>query len=284
MTIQPTPSTSPRLSPYLPVTPGPAPQSGGDGFSPSRAVAGGILTFMGRRIPTTVPEIGPDRVQHLKNTLQPGDVILTCDCSFPGWARMEFWTVRSNYTHAAYYAGDGKIYEAVGGGVQEAKLDDFFEGRLKVALIRPPYKDPASDVKAATAFCQAQVGKAYDSVFSTDDDKEFYCSELVYKALKSMPNPIDSPSRQLLGRAAVAPDAFFGIQGAKVVHDDGSDYWKNKLGHWPLAATAVAGAVAGSQIGGLAGAGVGFATGLLGSILVGNYVQTGHALPSLTDK
>lgn len=231
--IQPMPSLNPRLLPGLPSTPAaPAPQSSGDGFSPTKAVAGGILTFMGRRIPTTVPEISPDRVQHLKDTLQPGDVILTCDCSYPGWARMEFWTVRSNYTHAAYYAGDGKIYEAVGGGVQEAKLDTFFEGRLKVALIRPPYKTP-EDVKAATTFCQAQVGKAYDSVFSTGDDQEFYCSELVYKALKSMPNPIDSPSRQLLGRAAVAPDAFFGIEGAKTVHDDGSGYWKNKIGRWP---------------------------------------------------
>lgn len=281
--IQPTSPYTPRILPGLPSAPALKPQSAGDGFSPTKAVAGGILTFMGRRIPTTVPEISKERAQHLKDTLQPGDVILTCDCAYPGWARMEFWTVRSNYTHAAYYGGDGKIYEAVGGGVQEAKLDDFFEGRLKVALVRPPYQSP-EDVKAATAFCQAQVGKPYDNIFSTADDSEFYCSELVYKALKSMPNPIDSPSRQLLGRAAVAPDAFLGIPGAKTVHDDGSGYWKNKAGHWPLAATAIAGAVAGSQIGGLAGAGVGFAAGLLGSIMVGNYVQTGHALPSLTDK
>ena len=282
----------------IPASPSPAPQGlrslvgppaspvaalGVDGFSPTRVAADGILAFMSRRVPTTVPEVTPEQANHLNQLLQPGDVILTCDCAYPGWARMEFWTVRSNYTHAAIYAGDGKIYEAVGGGVKESPLDGYFEGRLKVAVVRPPYQSP-QDVKAATDWCRAQLGKPYDSVFNTGDDQEFYCSELVYKALQHMPNPIQAPDRKLLGRSAVAPDAFLYIQGADRVHDDRSNYWKNKLGHWPLAAAAVSGAVAGGMLGGAGGAGVGFGIGLLGSVMVGNRIQTGHYLPSLADK
>lgn len=284
MLIPSTPSGAPiRLAP-VPVAPSaPAVLSGADGFSPSRKAAEGLLTFMGRRIPTTVPEISPEKANQLQQILQPGDVLLSCDCAYPGWARMEYWTVRSNYTHAAYYAGEGKVYEAVGGGVLETPIDEFFQGRMKVAIVRPPYHSP-EDVKAATDYCKAQLGKPYDSVFNTGDNNEFYCSELVSKALKSTPHPIESPTRKLLGRDAVAPDAFLSIPGAVAVHNDGSDYWKNKLGHWPLASAAVGGAVAGGMLAGAGGAGIGFGVGLLGSILVGNKIQAGHFLPSLADK
>ena len=38
------------------------------------------------------------------------------------------------------------------------------------------------------------------------------------------------------------------------------------------------------MLGGAGGAGVGFGIGLLGSVMVGNRIQTGHYLPSLADK
>ncbi|GMU56360.1 MAG: hypothetical protein AMXMBFR33_55060 [Candidatus Xenobia bacterium] len=251
-------------------------------FSPTRAAAGALLTFMGRRIPTTVPEITREKADELKSKLQPGDVIMTADCAYPGWARMEFWTVRSNYTHAAYYAGDGKILEAVGKGVIETKLDDYFEGRQKIAIVRPDYKTP-EDVAAATAYCRSHLGKPYDSVFNSADDKEFYCSELVFKALKSMPNPIEAPSKELLGREAVAPDAFLRIPGIQTIHDDKSNYWTNKLGHWPIAAATVGLGAAGASIGGWPGAAVGAGVGMVGTILGWNKLQTGYFLPSFED-
>lgn len=253
-----------------------------DGFSLKKTAAEGVLFFMGRRIPTMVPEISSERAQEIQQKLRPGDVILTCDCAYPGWARMEFWTVRSHYTHAAYYGGDGKIYEAVGGGVLEAKLEDYFKGRLKVAVVRPSYPSE-DDVKAAVDYCKSHLGKKYDSVFDTGDDKEFYCSELVFKALKSMPHPIEAPSTTLRGKPFVAPDAFLSIPGSSLVHDDKSDYWKNKLGHWPLAAFAAGGGAVGGMLGGSGGAAIGFGVGLLGSILGLNKIQVGQFAPSLDE-
>ncbi|GMU51669.1 MAG: hypothetical protein AMXMBFR33_08150 [Candidatus Xenobia bacterium] len=244
-----------------------------------RAMAEQVMKVMGRRIPTTVPEISPERAEHLKESLQPGDIILTCDCTFPGWARLEYWTVQASYTHAALYAQDGKVYEATGRGVKGVELEDYFSGRLKVALVRPPYEGP-EDIKAASDYCQSQEGKAYDGLGDLHDDTEVACTELVYKALLAGPHPIDTRVHKVLGQETVGPDSFMKIPGARVVHDDGSHYWKNKLGHWPLAASAVGGAVAGGALAGGGGAVAGFALGLVSSVLVGNKLQTGSYWPA----
>lgn len=263
-------------------TPEPESQEPKEKFSPTRVAAGALLAFMGRRIPHTRPETTPEQAAALKAKLKPGDVVMTCDVTYPGWARMEYWTVRSNYTHAAYYAGDGKILEAVGGGVLETPLDDYFSGRQKVAIVRPDYKTP-EDVKSATDYCRSHLGKKYDSVFNTGDDSEFYCSELVYKALKQMPNPVDVPVSDLLGKKAIAPDAFLKIPGIEVVHDDKSNFWANKAGHWPIAAGAAGMAAVGGAVGGWLGAGIGAGVGMVGTILGLNKVQTGYFLPSFED-
>lgn len=237
---------------------------------------------MGRRIPTTYPKISEEKSKELQAKIEPGDILLTADLAYPGWARMEYWTVGSEYTHAAFVGSDRQVYEAVGSGVLKGDLDSFFEGHLKVAVLRPGLNE--SDVEKATDYCRQHLGKAYDGVFNTADDSEFYCSELVAKALLQIDNPVEAPTSKLLGKVAYAPDAFRHIPGIEVVHDDQSGYWKNKLGYWPLGLTAVAGGVAGHLLGGgLGGVALGAVSGFVGSVLVGNKIQTGHFSPSLAD-
>ncbi len=257
----------------------PPPEQPKDGFSLGKAAAGAVLGFMGRRIPPTHPEMSPEQSQDLCSKMKPGDVILTADMAYPGWARMEFWTVRSNYTHAAILGNDGHVYEAVGEGVQKVKLDEFFDGRFKVAIVRLGLDD--AQAARATDYCQQHLGKSYDGVFNTATEDEFYCSELVTKALESAAPELQIPRDRLLGKVAIAPDAFLHTPGAERIHDDGSHYWKNKLTYWPLATSALAGGVAGAMLSGLGGAALGGAAGLVGSILVGNKIQTGHYLPSI---
>lgn len=244
-----------------------------------RQVSEAVMTVMGRRIPTTVPEISPEKASQLAAKLQPGDVILTCDCTFPGWARLEYWTVRSDYTHAAMYVGGGKVYEATGKGVHAEELSEYFQGRQKVALVRPPYVTPA-DAQAAADYCVSQDGKQYDGMGDLSNDEEIACTELVYNALKSTPNPIDTRVHSVLGVAAVGPDSFQQIPGARLLHDDHSDYWGNKLGHWPLAASGLALGMAGGLVGGIPGAACGLVAGVAGAILVGNKLQTGEFWPA----
>ena len=257
----------------------PPPQEPKDGVSLGKAAAGAVLGFMGRRIPPTHPEFSAEQSQELRSKMKPGDVILTADMAYPGWARMEFWTVRSNYTHAAILGNDGHVYEAVGEGVQKVKLEEFFDGRFKVAVVRLGLDE--AEAAKATEYCQQHLGKSYDGVFNTETEDEFYCSELVTKALESADPSLQIPRDKLLGKVAVAPDAFLHTPGAERVHDDGSHYWKNKLTYWPLATSAIAGGVAGGVLSGVGGAALGGTVGLLGSILVGNKIQTGHWLPSV---
>ncbi len=252
-----------------------------DDWNPVQALSKGLLAFMGRRIPTMTPEFPQAKAKSLMEKIQPGDVIMSTDMAFPGWARMEYFAIGSHYIHAAFVGSDRKVYEAVGSGVLQTDLEDSFKGRIKVAISRPGLSE--QDTAIATEFCRAQVGKPYDGAFNTEDNKEFYCSELVSKALASVKTPIATPHGSIFGKSAVAPDAFFKIPGSVTVHDDGSHYWKNKVDYWPIGAATTGFGIAGGVLGGIAGAALGAAAGFVGSILVGNKVQVGHFSPILAD-
>jgi hypothetical protein len=252
-----------------------------DGFSLTKTLSVGLLGFMGRRIPSTQPEISPQKMEELKEKIKPGDVLMSADMSYPGWARMEYWAIGSEYTHAALMGNDGKVYEAVGEGVIETSLETFLEGRKKIAVARHGLTE--ADAAVATEYAKSHLGKAYDGVFNYGDDKEFYCSELVAKSLAQIANPIEVPHGKIFGKDAIAPDVFLKMKGAEVVHDDKSNYWGNKVAYWPIAASTAALGVAGHLLGGGAGAAIGAGAGFLGSILVGNKIQTGHFSPSLVE-
>lgn len=163
-----------------------------------------LITFMDRRIPTTVPAVSEQKGDLLESKLQPGDIVLTSDCAYPGWGRMEYWAVGSNYTHAAIVGNDSKIYEATGAGVIASDVDGYFKGHLKTAILRPDFVSPKKDAESITEYCKSHVGKNYDNLF-LDDDSEFYCSELVAKALTQVTEPLATPSKDVLGRKAIAP-------------------------------------------------------------------------------
>lgn len=252
-----------------------------DGFSLTRTLSSGLLTFMGRRIPSTLPEISAEKIEDLKSKVKPGDVLMSADLSYPGWGRMEYWAIGSHYTHAALAGSDGLVYEAVGEGVITSTVEEFLEGRKKIAIARPGLN--AEEAKEATEYAKSQLGKPYDGVFNYGDDSEFYCSELVAKALKQGKGDVDIPMGTIFGKEAVSPDIWRKTPGVEVIHDDGSSYWGNKVHYWPtLATTAVAGVV-GHMLGGIGGAVLGAGAGMLGSILVGNKIQTGQFSPTLVE-
>lgn len=252
-----------------------------DGFSLTKTLSTGLLAFMGRRIPSTLPEISSEKMQEIKEKVKPGDVLMSADMSYPGWARMEYWAIGSEYTHAALMGNDGHVYEAVGEGVIQTTLEEFLDGRKKIAVTRHGLSE--TDAASATEYAKSHIGKPYDGVFNFADDKEFYCSELVAKALASTDNPVQAPQGKIFGKDAVAPDAFLKMEGAEIIHDDKSSYWGNKVHYWPIAASTATLGVVGHLVGGLGGAAIGAGAGLIGSILVGNKIQTGHCLPSVAE-
>ena len=86
-------------------------------------------------------------------------------------------------------------------------LREYLHGNQKVCIVRPPYKSEA-DVGAALEYCRQQLGKPYNNSFNMGNGDSLYCAEMVYNAMKVMPNPLDVPLKNVLGRKAVAPDSF----------------------------------------------------------------------------
>ncbi|MBI2266298.1 MAG: hypothetical protein HYU64_14225 [Armatimonadetes bacterium] len=243
--------------------------------------AGNLFTKMlDIRVPTTTKEITEEKRQEILRAIQPGDIILETNNAYPNWQRFEMLTMRSNYTHAAMYEGDGRFIEATtgdpsGAGVVRSDLAEYLHGPILVEVIRPPYKTP-KDRESAVQYLRSQLGKPYDSGFNLKDDSAIYCAELVQRALQAVPKRIETPLIRTLGRTAVAPDSFQEIEGAKVVYSDGSNFWKNMASHWPVALGAAATAAAGGVVAGVSGGIGGFLGGLLLSISIGNKIQTGH--------
>jgi predicted small lipoprotein YifL len=125
----------------------------------------------------TVPPIGPADRAALSRALQPGDVI---QCGN-----------NSSFVHVFFYLGEGMIVHALAQegfgrsmiGVREESLTDYLDRveRDKVVVLRPRWTP--EKLADAIAFARAQVGKDYDTLFMTDSDDRFYCTELVYRIL-----------------------------------------------------------------------------------------------------
>lgn len=280
----PTPTLAREAASKPAAEPPSGPPEAGDpkeSFSLTRTLAGGVLGFMGRRIPSTLPEISTERMAELKEKIKPGDVLMSADLSYPGWGRMEYWAIGSHYTHAALMGNDGNVYEAVGEGVIKTSVEEFLEGRKKIAIARPGLNQ--EQAQKATEYAQSHLGKSYDGLFNYEDENEFYCSELVAKACQAADPKFEAPMGSIFGKRAVSPDIWRKTPGIEVVHDDGSNYWTNKLHYWPLGASAALSASAGYAAAGVTGAVLGAGVGLVGSILIGNKIQTGHWSPSLVE-
>ncbi|MDQ7824182.1 MAG: YiiX/YebB-like N1pC/P60 family cysteine hydrolase [Candidatus Eremiobacteraeota bacterium] len=258
----------------------------GRGFASST-----FVKILGIRIPTVTKDITVERREKIMSLLQPGDLIIETNNGYPSWQVMEKVTLGSDYTHVGMYEGDGKMLEATAlnrennSGVVRADVRKFLQGPALIEIVRPPYKTP-EDREAALGYMRSQFGKPYDSSFDFENSDKYYCSELVYKALQSMPNKMEVPLKEkVLGmnKRAVAPDAFRYIKDAEIPYSDGSNFWKNQASHYPVALGALAGGAAGwaaaSTIGaslGPVGCALGLCTGLVLTTLIGNKIQTGQ--------
>lgn len=233
------------------------------------------VAVMNLPVPTTTPTLSESEREELDQLLQPGDIILQSDNRYPGWQISQRLLFGSQYSHAALYSGRGQIIDAdSGAGVTEHGLEDLLEGH-RFAVVRPAYQG-SEDREAALGYARRAVGKPFDDKLDSQDENELYCSELIDRALQSMPHPIAVPCRTVLGRCIIVPDELANLPNSTVVWSNGGSFAESMLSHWPQAAAAVAGAV----LGGVAGGPVVCLAGLLGGFSAG--VLGGHIADHLT--
>lgn len=235
----------------------------GSGNSYGHGVVGRFLKWTGRELPTTLAPMTEEEKQQILDKIEPGDILLTYHSQRPNLGHFEHLTTGADYTHCAIYEGYGRIIETQGDAVKRSSLIDRLEGPVKVAVVRPPYKnfrDRGLVIRAAKDL----IGRPYDYQFDNHDHSKLYCSEFIEVALKAVDPELEVPDVHFLGREVTAPDAFAQMKGASLIHDGHSNYWANQLYQWPL----YLGAAVGAGLGASVGAGVGSTVvGALGSVV-----------------
>lgn len=133
--------------------------------------------------------------------LKTGDIVFQTDSSGQALAIMVASSSPFSHIGIVYidHAGQAVVWEAVG-PVKKTPLAEWIShgrgGRLQVMRLKPA--PSAQDWQGVFAWIKKQQGKPYD-IYFTDADDSFYCSELVYDALKAVldislgqPQPVSS--------------------------------------------------------------------------------------------
>ncbi len=136
-----------------------------------------VLFFTGIDYDPHVHKLDAQSADKLRSALKPGDVLLRrTDGTTSNWFIPGYWG------HAALYAGDGKIVDAVTHDVRETDLNQFCAEGDAVIVVRP--KGLGSEqVQAAVEHARAQLGKPYDFDLDFEDRSRFSCTELVADSL-----------------------------------------------------------------------------------------------------
>lgn len=132
-----------------------------------------------------LPRFGDGELAQILKTAQPGDVIL--------------WGGQTSFVHGSIYMGNGAIIHALANntpagpdaqGVFKENIKDYIARveRNRIVIMRAKGQSEG-DRQASMAYMVKQIGKPYDNIFRTHDEAAFYCTELVYHALKRTANP-----------------------------------------------------------------------------------------------
>jgi uncharacterized protein YycO len=143
----------------------------------------------------------------VERAVQPGDILVDSNDSFPGWQLLSKIFLGSNWVHMGIYIGDGKVIDAGREThVAEISLNRFLR-TSRVAVLRPHYREQA-DVDAALARARDFLGRPYNRALNPASTTDVYCTQMLREVLQSMPHPIHVNSMNVLGRHIVSPDAF----------------------------------------------------------------------------
>lgn len=150
------------------------------------------------------PKITASFAQYVASRALTGDVFLSRqDWHFSNMFIPGFWS------HAAICC-DIHIVEALGDGVRAVFVDEWLFKKDYVMVLRlservPPVRE--TDATNAGLFAMGQVGKPYDFLFKSGV-KAWYCSELIYWALKKANDRIPFTLRKTWGVNTVTPQDF----------------------------------------------------------------------------
>lgn len=168
------------------------------------------------RLRKRVRRLSADERQFVASIVQPGDILVDSNDAFPGWQILSKIFLGSEWVHMGFYLGDGIVIDAgLKAHVSEITLARFLR-TSRVAVLRPHYKDD-EDVERVIACVRTFLGKRYNSALDLASVDDVYCTQMMREVLKTMENPIEVRTTNVLGRNIVSPDAFIDNERITVV-------------------------------------------------------------------
>jgi hypothetical protein len=134
--------------------------------------------------------------QFIKSKIKPGDVLLSKE----DW-RLSNVLISGEWSHAAIAVESYMVLEATPPNVRRIHLAQFVLSKDHIALLRPKFK---IDFKNYVDF---YINGEYDFSFLSNN-KQWYCSELVYDYLKRISNKMPFVLRKTWGVETSTPDDF----------------------------------------------------------------------------
>jgi uncharacterized protein YycO len=178
-----------------------------------------IIQFIGKiHLPFTSKEKLMSDYYEIESLLQHGDVILSTS-----YGHLSNLVNPSKWKHALMYIGKENnipyIIEAVGEGVVKKSLAQWLSSKDEICILRfnEEILSPIQKIEMVN-WIKKQLGKPYDYSFDSqtqDKFKNFYCSELVYYAIKSANPKAQIELRDTNGILTITPSDYYNMIGKK---------------------------------------------------------------------
>lgn len=199
------------------------------------------------QVPLLIHSLTVEERNKVKSLLQPGDILLKDDNSHP-MGQIANRLARSRWSHSAFYPGGDKVVD-VGTKPYVAKVDlDQFLQCSDIGVFRPRYTG-AADLQSALDYVQSSLGRPLNRSFSLQTKNAYYCAQLIYCALGQMPQSIEIPLVNVLGRPFVTSSCIETCPDIETVFIKRTGLVQRIAGHAPTILPTVLGGFLGSYFG-----------------------------------
>lgn len=204
------------------------------------------LRLLDLKFPTVFAHLSAARKSEVRAIARAGDIFLVDNSSYP-LSQLVARAVGSRWSHSAFYAGEGTIVDC-GSKPYVTNVDlEKFLNTSDIAIYRPKYATKA-DFDSALAFALSCINRPFNRTFDLESDESFYCTQLIYRALGQMPNPIPLLPGKVFGKPAILSSAIETSPQLELILLARNGYLKGCLAHLPSILAIAVGAFCGRLI------------------------------------